>query len=69
RSGQRLLLVQPIIRSGGWRAPWTKLIRRRAAQWERVLDDDPRLARTLAVPRLRGRALPRGVRLVLYERR
>jgi hypothetical protein len=69
RPGQRLLLVQPIIRSGSWRAPWTKLIRRRAAQWERVLDDDPRLARTLAVPRLRGRALPRGVRLVLYERR
>jgi mannosyltransferase len=69
RSGQRLLLVQPIIRSGGWRAPWTKLIRRRAAQWERVLDDDPRLARTLAVPKLSGRPLPRGVRLVLYERR
>jgi hypothetical protein len=67
--GQHLLLVQPVIRSGSWRAPWTSLIRRRAAQWERVLDDDPRLARTLAVPRLRGRALPRGVRLVLYERR
>jgi hypothetical protein len=43
-------------------------VRRRAVQWERVLDDDPRLLRTLAAPRLRGRSLPRGVRLVLYER-
>jgi hypothetical protein len=69
RPGQRLLLVQPIIRSGSWRAPWTSLVRRRAAQWERRLDDDPRLSRVLAVPRLRGRPLPRGVRVVLYERR
>jgi hypothetical protein len=66
--GQRLLLVQPIIRSASWGAPWTRLVRRRAVQWERVLDDDPRLLRTLAAPRLRGRSLPRGVRLVLYER-
>jgi hypothetical protein len=69
RPGQHMLLVQPIIRSGSWRAPWTKLVRRRADQWERRLDDDPRLSRTLAVPRLRGKPLPRGVRLVLYERR
>jgi hypothetical protein len=68
KPGQRLLLVQPIIRSGTWRAPWTRLVRRRAAQWERVLDDDPRLSRVLASPRLRGRTLPRGVRTVLYER-
>jgi mannosyltransferase len=68
RPGQHLLLVQPIIRTAKWGAPWTSLVRRRAAQWERVLDDDPRLARTLASPKLRGRRLPRGVRTVLYER-
>jgi mannosyltransferase len=68
RSGQHLLLVQPIIRTAKWGAPWTSLVRRRAAQWERVLDEDPRLSRTLASPKLRGQRLPRGVRTVLYER-
>ncbi|HEX2102762.1 MAG TPA: glycosyltransferase family 39 protein [Solirubrobacteraceae bacterium] len=67
RSGQRLLLVAPIIRSGGWRAPWTSLVRRRSAQWQRVLDRDERLSRVLAAPHLNGRR-PKGVRLVLYER-
>jgi hypothetical protein len=69
RVGQHLLLVQPIIRSARWRAPWTELVRRRVMQWERRLDRDPRLSRTLAVPHLSGRAPPRGVRAVLYERR
>jgi hypothetical protein len=67
RPGQRLLLVAPIIRSGGWRAPWTGLVRRRSAQWQRVLDHDERLSRVLAAPHLNGRR-PKGVRLVLYER-
>jgi mannosyltransferase len=69
RPGQRIVLVMPIIRTASWRAPWTKEVRRRAAQWERVLDRDPRLSRTLDVPELQGRPLPRGVRIVLYERR
>jgi mannosyltransferase len=69
RPGQRLLLVQPIIRSAAWGAPWTKLVRRRAAQWEHRLDDDPRLLRLLSRPVLAGRPLPRGVRIVVYERR
>lgn len=67
RSGQHLLLIQPIIRSGRWGAPWTELVRLRAGQWQRVLDRDPRLARIIALPRLRGRS-PRGVRAVIYER-
>jgi hypothetical protein len=67
RSGQRLLLVAPIIRSGSWRAPWTKEVRKRSAQWQRVLDRDKRLLRVLAAPHLDGRR-PKGVRLVLYER-
>jgi mannosyltransferase len=67
RPGQRLLLVQPIIRSARWSAPWTALVRRRAAQWERRLNRDPRLVRTLAVPRFGEGPVPRGVRAVLYE--
>jgi hypothetical protein len=67
RPGQKLLLVAPIIRSGSWRAPWTSLVRRRSAQWQRILDKDERLSRVLAAPHLNGRR-PKGVRLVLYER-
>jgi hypothetical protein len=67
KPGQRLLLVEPVIRSASWSAPWTRLIRRRAGQWQRLLDHDERLSRTLAAPHLKGRR-PRGVRLVLYER-
>jgi hypothetical protein len=67
RSGQRLLMVAPIIRSGSWKAPWTKEVRKRSAQWQRVLDRDKRLLRVLAAPHLDGRR-PKGVRLVLYQR-
>jgi mannosyltransferase len=67
RPGQHLLLVLPIIRSANWSAPWTSLVRTRSGQWQRVLDEDPRLSRTLAAPHLNGRR-PKGVRLVLYER-
>jgi mannosyltransferase len=67
RQGQRLLLVEPVIRSAGWGAPWTRLVRTRAGQWQRALDDDERLSRSLAAPHLNGRR-PKGVRLVLYER-
>jgi len=69
KPGQKLLLIQPIIRTARWGAPWTSEVRKRAAQWERVLDDDKRLSRTLAAPVLEGKPLPKGVRAVLYERR
>jgi mannosyltransferase len=67
--GEKILLIQPIIRTAKWGAPWTSEVRKRAAQWERVLDDDKRLSRTLAAPVLEGKPLPKGVRAVLYERR
>jgi hypothetical protein len=67
RPGQKLLLVAPVIRGGSWRAPWTELVRKRSAQWQRVLEHDKRLSRTLTAPHLNGRR-PKGVRLVLYER-
>jgi hypothetical protein len=69
KPGEKILLIQPIIRTAKWGAPWTSEIRKRAAQWERVLDDDKRMSRTLAAPRLEGRPLPKGVRAVLYERK
>jgi mannosyltransferase len=67
--GQKVLAIFPIIKTARWGAPWTKEVRKRSAQWQRVLDRDKRLSRTLAVPVTEGRALPRGVRAVLYERR
>jgi mannosyltransferase len=68
RQGQRLVFVRPVLRTAGWRAPWTKLVKRRALQWQKRLDQDPRLVRTFAAPPLRGHPLPRGVRIILYER-
>jgi hypothetical protein len=67
--GQHLILVQPIIRSGRWSAPWTAEIRRRAPQWERALDHDPRFQRVAPIPEFGRRPLPRGVRAVVYLRR
>ncbi len=66
--GEELVLVQPIIRSANWEAPWTSLVRRRAAQWERRLDADPRMRREAAVPIFGFGPLPRGVRTVVYRR-
>jgi hypothetical protein len=69
--GQKILAIFPIIRTARWGAPWTSEVRKRSAQWQRVLDRDKRLSRTLAVPVTvsEGRPLPKGVRAVLYERR
>jgi mannosyltransferase len=67
--GQQLVLMEPILRTASWNAPWTSLVRKRSAQWERLLNADPRLRRTAAIPHLGDRDLPRGVRTVLYSRR
>ncbi len=66
--GQELVLVQPIIRTAEWGAPWTSLVRRRAGQWEQRLDADPRMRRDAAVPVFGFGPLPRGVRTVVYRR-
>jgi hypothetical protein len=67
KPNQRMLVVFPIIRSAQWGAPWTKLVRTRSGQWQKVLDDDERIARVVAAPHLNGRR-PKGVRLVMYQR-
>ena len=68
REGQELVLVLPIFRTYEWEAPWTKLVKKRAVQWERVLDRDRRLRREAVVPVFGYDAVPRGVRAVLYRR-
>jgi hypothetical protein len=67
QSGQALILVQPILRSSAWNAPWTRLVRRRSIQWERVLQRDPRLRRVEVLPRFGLSFPPRGVRAVIYR--
>jgi mannosyltransferase len=69
RPGQQLVLMQPILRTASWVAPWTSLVRERSVQWERLLNRDPRLQRLAAVPHLGDTRLPRGVRLVFYRAR
>jgi hypothetical protein len=68
RPGQTLVLVNPIIRGLRWRAPWTELVRRRSAQWQRQADRNPNLVRIGAQPRFGNRPLPRGVRATLYRK-
>lgn len=66
--GQELVLVQPIIRTARWGAPWTSLVRKRSQQWERRLNADRRLRREAVVPVFGFDPLPRGVRAVVYRR-
>jgi mannosyltransferase len=41
KPGQRLLYVRPLTEGQtNWKAPWTGLARRRAAQWGQILQDD-----------------------------
>jgi hypothetical protein len=72
--GGRVLIVHPVTsRADDWDAPWTELVRRRAAQWGAALAQDPRLEtigafRGGAVPRSYRRATRIGVRGVIYEK-
>ena len=68
REGQELVLVLPIFRTYEWEAPWTRLVKKRSVQWERVLDGDERLRREAVVPVFGYDPVPRGVRAVLYRR-
>ncbi len=41
KPGQQLLFVRPLTEGvENWRAPWTKLVRRRSAQWGAILSND-----------------------------
>ncbi len=67
--GRRVLLVHPVTSEiGDWDAPWTELVRRRAAQWGRAMELDERFVREAAVPELYRRAGRIGVRGVPYRK-
>jgi mannosyltransferase len=41
RIGQQLVFVRPLTEGAqNWQAPWTKMVRRRAAQWSQILTED-----------------------------
>jgi mannosyltransferase len=66
--GGHVLIVRPIIRSdSSWRAPWTKLVRRRSAQWDRALASDERFGRIDVEPN-RYSDVIEGVRAKLYTK-
>ena len=66
--GGHVLIVRPIIRSdSSWTAPWTKLVRRRSAQWDRALAADERFCRIDVEPNRYGDVIE-GVRAKLYTK-
>jgi mannosyltransferase len=66
---RQVLLVHPVTSDiDSWDAPWTQLVRRRAAQWGRALELDRRFTREAAVPAFYRRARRIGVRGVLYRK-
>lgn len=69
KPGQRVLLFVPLLRSANWEAPWTWLVRKRSKDWQRVLDADPELQRLVELPKYSDRQIPRGVRVIIYQRR
>jgi mannosyltransferase len=70
--GGRVLFVYPVTaRADDWDAPWTELVRRRAAQWGAALADlaaQKEFKFLRAVPPNYRRATRIGVRGVLYEK-
>jgi mannosyltransferase len=69
RPGGRVLIVYPVTaRADDWDAPWTQLVRRRAAQWGAALAADRRFDQVKAVPPNYRRSTRIGVRGVLYEK-
>jgi mannosyltransferase len=67
--GGRVLIVHPVTtRNNDWDAPWTQLVRRRAAQWGGALAADDRFEKLGGVPTIYRRATRIGVRGVLYEK-
>lgn len=70
RPGQHVLLMRPVIGDGsGWKAPWTKLVRERSADWARALEHDPRFKLVRQFPHPRRNYYPRGMRGLLFIRR
>jgi hypothetical protein len=51
KKGQQVLYIRPLTEGEiGWDAPWTSEIRRRSAQWGKILGDDKQLAVEATAP-------------------
>ncbi len=69
KRGQRVLFVRPLtVGIENWEAPWTRLVRRRSAQWGALLQNDPRFKRSATAPRFYNFSSTVGNSAVLYER-
>jgi len=67
--GAHVLIVRPVIRSNAsWRAPWTKLVRRRSAQWSKAMARDERFGRIDVEPFRYSSDVLDGVRATLYTK-
>jgi mannosyltransferase len=67
--GGHVLFVAPVTEERrDWRAPWTELVRRRAAQWGGLLEGAPALRRVAVAPRFYREALNVGLYAVLYRK-
>jgi len=69
RPGQKVLFVRPITDGiENWRAPWTRLARRRSAQWGAILAADTTLRQLQVAPQFYRGASTVGDSAVLYEK-
>src|SRR5918997_6819193 len=66
--GRGPIVHPPASAADDWDAPWTQLVRRRAAQWGAALAVDDRFEKVGPVPRNFRRSTRIGVRGVLYEK-
>jgi hypothetical protein len=69
RPGQQLLFVRPLTEGAkNWEAPWTQLVRRRAAQWGQLLATDPQLRQVAWAPHSYRGAATVGDSALLYQK-
>jgi len=51
KPGQQILFIRPLTEGAmNWLAPWTRLVRRRSAEWGAILANDPRLQEVATAP-------------------
>lgn len=66
--GRNVAVVRPVIdNEDDWQAPWTRLVRRRSAQWGKALDRDPRFVERATVPAA-GNTKKHGIRIAVYTK-
>jgi mannosyltransferase len=67
--GGHVLFVAPVTdQRADWRAPWTQLVRRRSAQWGRLLEETAAMRQVGTAPLFYRQAIAVGLRAVLYRK-